>query len=224
MTAQQRNLAEILAALVVLIGGYLGWRGHERSLGALQVVLHASDSTAKAGVAMAARATGVAQDAVKAAQAQHTKALQQLAASEALRKSTEDAARAASEARDAATKAAADSAATLNTLRAALERLVSDSRADSARAALQRHADSVATAGLLASARADSTALAAEQAKSRALQTAFGAIQRELALVKQSQPGFLARHASLTVGYGATEHAGLVYAGASVVAGWKVFP
>ena len=202
MTSQQRNLAEILAALVVLIGGYLGWRAHERSLGALQVVLHASDSTAKAGVAMAAKATGVAQDAVKAAQAQHTKALQQLAASEALRARTDSAAKAASEVRDAATKAAADSAATLNTLRAALERLVSDSRADSARAALQRHADSVATAGLLASARADSTALAAEQAKSRALQTEASALSKELALVKKQQPSFVAQHVGAGVGYG----------------------
>lgn len=224
MTAQQRNLAEILAALVVLIGGYLGWRTHERAVGALSLQIHASDSTAKAGVAMAAKATGVAQDAVKAAQAQHTKALQQLAASEALRKSTEDAARAASEARDAATKAAEDSAASIAVLREAIGRLVSDSRADSARAAAQRDSQGAAIRALLATIAADSTALAAEQAKSRALQTEASALTKELSLVKQSQPGFLSRHASVTVGYGATEHAGLVYAGASVVAGWKVFP
>ena len=190
------------AGIVLVLIGVPALIAHERSVGALNLQIHASDSTAKAGVAMAAKASTLAATAVQQAQAQHTKALQQLAASEALRKSTEDAARAASEARDAATKAAEDSAASIAVLREAIGRLVSDSRADSARAAAQRDSQSAAIRALLATIAADSTARAAEQAKSRALQTEASALSKELALVKKQQPSFVAQHVGAGVGYG----------------------
>ena len=42
--------------------------------------------------------------------------------------------------------------------------------------------------------------------------------------LNQSQPSFLSRHASVTVGYGAVEQGGKVIAGPGVLAGWRVWP
>jgi hypothetical protein len=224
VTSVQRTLAEVVAALVVLCGGYLAWRSHERTIGAIQVSTQIVRDSSKVAQKKADSLSAIAQDAEKARQAALTRANAQIAAGRALQAHTDSAAKAASEERNVATRLLTDSLATLGQYRGEVRRLVDASRADSVAAAQSALQSQRAIASLLNVVAADSVSLAAERAKSASLAALVELTKREANLLGQQQPSFLGRHASITVGYGCAVKSETASCGPAVVAGYKVLP
>jgi hypothetical protein len=175
-------------ALVVAVGSFAGFVGHERAIGALNARLHTLDSLRVVQVDSVATAAQGAQDAAKQAEAAKTQALRQVAAGEALRAKQDSTMRASANERIEAERVLRDSLATAANLRSELGRLVVQSRADSG--SFQRSAsESARTIGALLSViAADSLALSTEQARSKALQNLTATLQAEVGVLKKSQP------------------------------------
>ncbi len=188
MTSAQRTIAEVVAALVVLVGGYTLWRNEVRAAAIVAFQTKAADSTAKIERdSIAIRAT-IAQDAAQHAQAQKVAALKQVAVSEGLRRIADSVAKTSSAERDSARRLLADSIASVGQYRAEVARLVEAGVRDSAASRASHQADEDSIRSLLATVVADSSALTAEQRRSQSLQALNETLTREVGLLKKAQP------------------------------------
>jgi hypothetical protein len=209
-----------ILALVVLAH----WRSDVRAAGVVAERQRVADSTAKVADAQAAERAAVARKALQDAESRAQAAEATARRSAALQAATDSAARAAGVERANAERMAADSAATAAQLRTELNRLIVQSRADSAAAERQHAADRLALA------RKDSALAAYAVAGARSTDAINAAVAAALAdhtqtaIAKRAAPSFLARHFSVTAGYGAVERAGVVYAGPGITVGWTVVP
>lgn len=219
MTAAQRTLAELAAGLLVLVGGFFAFRDHERHVGQLAQLAASTDSSITAGTQHATTLARIAQDAQQVAEQARDKARAQIVAQNVLQATTDSVVKGEADARQEAEKMVADSQATIAELRAGLDRLVHESRADSLARSRQAVADGLSIRDLVANVRADSLALAAEKGRSTALQALNGSVTKALQLAKSESPSFLARHVYVGVGYGLVLHSGIAYAGPTVSAG-----
>ena len=224
LTSAERTVGEIGAALVVAVGALVGYTAHERAIGARDLLLHAADSASTVQRNAARLASNAAVEAASVAQVTKMQAMQQLAHSAALRRVADSVAHTASLERDSARRLLADSVASLGEYRSEIIRLVEAGTRDSAASRQSRDGYESNTRTLVAALSADSVALRAAQTHAHALQALSDTQTREAGLLKAQQPGLLARHVALSVGYGVVDHAGVVYAGPTVAIGWKVWP
>ena len=188
MTAQQRTLAEVVVALLIVVGGYFGWRQHERAVGALNVTLHVQDSTARVERDTIQQRAQAAQEAASQAEAAKTLALRQVKASEALRAKTDSQAKASEAEHGRAIVLLHDSLATVSELRGEVGRLLAVSVADSVAHQAERLSAAQATVLLLSTLHSDSLALSAEQQHSKALQALNQTLAQEITVLKKSRP------------------------------------
>ncbi len=182
------KLYGILIALLVAVGS-LAWRRHDIQQKAVQAYeLRSLDSTKTTQLDSVAQRSRDAVQAASQAQAQKLSALRLVAAGEALRAKQDSLVKVSANERARAEAALRDSLATVGTLRSALSRLDSVSRADSTAAATVRVSSQQTIVQLLAVVRSDSVALTAEQRRSQSLQALTETLTREVGLLKKAQP------------------------------------
>ncbi len=187
---------------ILLVGGLAWWR-HDVGQKAIQAYeLRSLDSTKTKQLDSVAQRSQDAVQAASQAQAQKAQALRLVAAGEALRAKQDSTVRQSANARAEAEKMVTDSQATLAELRAGLDRLVLQSRVDSASASHQRLADSLSIRSLLQAVAAGDSASQASAAQVRALVALNATLTREVGLLKKAQPGFVSNHLGAGVGYG----------------------
>ena len=223
MTAKLKEWL-IVGGLVALVAAFFIFRQSERHKGAVAVLTHQNDSTIKVQV-------GIVQQTARKASLD---SLHQVAALSAARqqivKQKADSARQDSLVRVSANERARaeavlrDSLATVQALRHELSGMVASSRADSATYAELHRQDQASIRSLLTVVAADSVASSAKDRQVASLQALNKSLKAEVDLVKQAQPSFIGRHASLTIGAGCAEQSGNVACGPAIVAGWKVLP
>ena len=188
MTSAQRNLAEIVAALVVLVGGYVGWRSHERSVGALTVVTQAVRDSAKVTQDSLTKATQEArQDSIVREKALSA-ARVQLARQRADSAKQDSIVRVSANERARAERLLADSLATVQALRDQLGRLAAQSRVDSVQFAGERAASRSTTASLLSVIAADSLTIHAERTRADRAEALAALRGREADLLRKQAP------------------------------------
>lgn len=192
MTPAQLKRAAFTIATILTCAGYIGWRSHERTVGKLEVLLHQADSVHAADSVTAQEQSAQAQVAAQEADQQRRAALVEASHADALRASTEIAARLVSNERDTARRLLNDTAATVSQLRVELGQLVQASARDSTAARQQHIADQLAIAELRHALALDATAIA------RGLDATNAAIARAVAAESQAQ--LVRRSQSSTIG------------------------
>lgn len=192
----------IVGAGVALLLGYAGWAAHERSLGALQQRLAVADSVHRVDSTRAALAVVRAAQATAEAGASRQLAVREEARGRRVAQRTDSVVYATATARAAAERVLADSLASLAQVRAELQRLVTQSRADSAQAAAQRAQDAATIRAQLLALVADSTAMTRQSEAIDALTRRAIDAERQRDLVKSLTPGVGSRFAK-AVGWAA---------------------
>ncbi len=192
-------------ALVVAVGSFAGFVGHERAIGALNARLHTLDSLRVVQVDSVATVAQGAQHAAKVADAQKVQAIKQVAVSESLRRVADSVAKTSSAERDSARRLLADSLASVGQYRAEVARLVEAGVRDSAASRASHQADEASLRSLMATITADSSALSAERSRSASLQALNATLAQEVKLLRGQQPSFVSRHLGVGPGYVCTK-------------------
>ena len=187
-TAALHRLYGILLGLVVLVGGYLFWRQHERSVGAIAVVTQAVRDSAKVVQDSLAQSVQQARSAEQVRQVALGAAQRQIARQRADSARQDSIVRVSANERQKAEAALRDSLVSAGELRTRLAALDASSRADSAAWASDRGAFQRTVGSLLAVVHADSLTIQAERQRADRAEQLAALRARETALVRKQAP------------------------------------
>ena len=211
------------AVIAVIALGVIEYKSIEHK-GALKEITRQTESTIAAQQDTVKMTAQDAARAVSQAQVQKDRAYAQIAKQRADSARQDSLVRVSANERARAEAVLRDSLATVQALRHELSGMVASSRADSATYAELHRQDQASIRSLLTVVAADSVASSAKDRQVASLQALNKSLKAEVDLVKQAQPSFIGRHASLTIGAGCAEQSGNVACGPAIVGGWKVFP
>ena len=191
-----------LAGAIVLVLGYVGWSVHERQVGALKVLLHVADSTHYADSTAAVRLAAIAKAASDSALALRQKAYVEVQKDRALGVKTDSVIAASANERARAERMLADSVATVAQVRAELQRVVTQGRADSTANAVQRGADQQTIRVLLLAVAADTVALQRAGDSYNALLKRTVAAEQQRDIAKRQSGSLMSRAMVGVAGFG----------------------
>lgn len=201
MTAQLKLWLSLAALALLLLAGW-GVRQHIRSDAVREFQLAAVQDSVKRERAATDSLASVERQKDGAREQALAKANANVQQGKALAAKNDSLVRQSANERARAISMLCDSLVSADSLRREIGRLVHAGAQDSASFARERDQHRQTVAVLLAAIAADSASLAAHEAREASLQALQMTLQRQIGLLKASQPSFVSQHVGVGVGYG----------------------